>query len=119
MNAEKWQYRPVILAVLLSFFVGISTHSVRAETPMEDFLTWEPASQGSFLQATISMATTIAAQIRPSIASCIDDWYYAEIDKRGERHNEIVEVMKKYQQHHPTTVVLGYIENECGRFKGD
>lgn len=88
-----------------------------AGTTTADFLKWERKAQMSFLQVSISMAATIAAQTQPKLANCINDWYYVKNELEQKRHNEIIKVMPQYKKFHPTTIVLAYIENVCGKFE--
>ncbi|MEL7398082.1 MAG: hypothetical protein AAFN44_17110 [Pseudomonadota bacterium] len=85
-----------------------------AGTTTADFLEWERAAQESFLQTSIGMLTAIASQVNSDVASCIGDWYYSS-DQEEVRHDEMLEVMSEYSEYHPSTVVLAYVENICGR----
>jgi hypothetical protein len=86
-----------------------------AGTTTEDFLKWERKAQVSFLQTSISMLATIAAQMKPKMANCLNDWYYASKNLDEKRHVEIIKIMPKYSKFHPSTVVLAYVESACGR----
>ena len=87
-----------------------------AGTTTADFLKWEKKAQVSFLQVSISMAAVIAAQAKPKIASCLNDWYYKTKALQIQRQNEILQVMPNYKKYDPTAVLLGYIESACGKF---
>jgi len=63
------------------------------------------------------MATVIAAQVRPEIAKCINDWYYKNAGLQTNKHEKILKIMPQYMQYDPTAVLLGYIEGVCGEFR--
>jgi len=62
------------------------------------------------------MAATVATQVRPKIARCIDKWYYGGKSLQDQKHLEILEIMPQYKSYDPHAVLLGYIEGVCGRF---
>ncbi|MBO6549073.1 MAG: hypothetical protein JJ964_05570 [Rhizobiales bacterium] len=73
----------------------------------------------SFLQTSISMAATVATQVRPKMATCIDNWYFKTNELQDKRNLAIIETMAQYKKFHPTSVLLAYIENVCGKFKAN
>lgn len=91
--------------------------SAHAGTTTADFLKWNGNQQKSFLQTSMSMLTTVAAQIKPDMAQCLDDWYYKESGLDKKRHAEIIKIMPQYTKFHPSTVILAYVENFCGKLE--
>lgn len=89
-----------------------------AGTTTADFLKWEHKAQVSFFQITISMLGTVATQVRPEMASCIDDWYFKNEATQKERHAEILTIMPSYAEFDPTAFMLGYVESICGEING-
>ena len=89
--------------------------SAHAGTTTADFLKWNEGQQRSFLQTSMSMLTTIAAQVKPEMAECLDSWYYKESGLDKKRHAEIIKLMPQYNKFHPSTVILAYVENFCGK----
>lgn len=103
---------------LLSIMMILSvSSSAMAGTTTADFLKWERKAQVSYLQISILMAGTVASQIRPDIARCIDNWYLKSKELQEKRHIEIIKIMPKYAEYSPTAVILGFIEQACGSFK--
>ena len=101
---------------MLFLSVGSFASPVLAGTTSADFLKWEPKSQASFLHTSISMAATIATQVRPKVARCIDHWYFKSDEAKEARNAEIMAVMSKYTAYHPSSVLFAVIEKACGKF---
>lgn len=85
---------------------------------VEEFLAWERKVQDGFIEISISMLGTIATQVKPDMADCIDDWYFREPSKKVEKHSEILNVMQDFQEFDPTAFLLGYAESLCGKING-
>lgn len=79
-------------------------------TTVGDFLTWEEPAQDSFIQTSIMMLVTVAAQISPDTASCLGDWYFLEED----RDPEVLAAMKDYTEFGPSAFIYGYATSLCG-----
>lgn len=60
------------------------------------------------------MAGVIATQNQPGQAKCIDEWATAKFDTSYE---DVVSAMRKFPDHHPTTVIFALIQKACGSFK--
>ena len=77
--------------MMLSVCIGGGFNSsAYAGTTMADFLKWNEGQQRSFLQTSMSMLTTVAAQVKPEMAECLDSWYYKESGLDKKRHTEII-----------------------------
>jgi hypothetical protein len=87
--------------------------SAAQATTVGDFLTWEKQAQASFIQISMSMLVTVAAQQNGPVAKCLDDWYFVD----GGRTEEIISVMVNYQDFGPSAFILGYAESHCGQIK--
>lgn len=90
-----------------------------AATTTEDFLKWEKSAQEAYIQTAVSMATAIASQMKPEIARCLNEWYYLDARTQSERHALVLKIMNNFRSHHPTTVVLAIVEDQCGGFGSD
>tara|TARA_R110002110_G_scaffold415618_1_gene652477 strand:- start:9184 stop:9531 length:348 start_codon:yes stop_codon:yes gene_type:complete len=73
--------------------------------------------QRNFIEISISMAGSIATQADPKIARCLDNWYFKDASRRGQRKSDILRVMRKYPNHHPSGLILAVIQKACGSFK--
>lgn len=78
------------------------------------FLSWREASRAAYIEASIGMASLIAAQIDPAKADCIDAWYY---DGMSAANDAIYATMAKYPDHHPRGVILAFIRKRCDIFQ--
>ena len=115
MHAEKAARRTKLFGILFGISVGNCLPAAHAGTTTADFLTWEPKAQESFLQISILMIGTIASQLRPDAAQCVNDWYLKSAELQRQRHDEIIELMPEYQDFAPSAVILGVVEAACGR----
>ena len=75
-----------------------------------DFLKWQKKSQAFYIEASIGMASLIAAQNNKAQAKCIDDWYFSGEEAKNAF---IRETMKRVPDYHPRGVVLAVIEKQC------
>ncbi len=103
---------------MLSLSLSNIAPPAQAGTTTADFLTWERKAQVSFLQVAISMAGIFAAQVRPELARCIDNWYFKSDSITDARNAEMLRQMPQYKAFHPNAVVLGFIEQACGKISG-
>lgn len=88
-----------------------------ADATVADFLTWERSAQDGFMQISIGMIGTIATQIRPDMATCIDNWYFGRPDAIEAEHDAILDIMAGYGEYDPTAFMLAYAENKCGKLR--
>ncbi|MEO1189599.1 MAG: hypothetical protein AAFW60_11050 [Pseudomonadota bacterium] len=102
------------LAVLISLGAP-NQQFAYAATTTADFLKWERSAQDSFFQISITMAATIAAQHRPQIAKCLEDWYFRNSELQDQRHDEILNQMPELTSYRPASVVLAFLEAACGK----
>jgi len=102
------------------FFLAYFCASVNAfaGTTTADFLKWDRKAQISFFQISLSMLGTVATQVRPEMASCIDNWYFKTKAVQDKRHAQLLKTMPQYAEFDPTAFMLGYVESLCGRIVG-
>ncbi|MEM1009622.1 MAG: hypothetical protein AAGJ35_11520 [Myxococcota bacterium] len=86
-----------------------------AGTTTEDFLKWERKSQDAFFQNSITMAGVIAAQSKPKVSKCIDEWYFESTEIKQQRHQEILDFMPNLKSYSPSTVILAILNDVCGK----
>ena len=91
-------------------------HTAQATTTA-DFLKWDKKAQISFFQISIGMLGTVASQVRPQMARCINDWYYKSQETQRQRHEELLKIMPRYAKYNPSAFMLGVIESVCGKIK--
>ena len=80
-------------------------------------LQWSRENQRFYIQTSITMAAAVATQTSPSVARCLNDWYFKDVTMRPKRNEEILAAMRKHRQHHPSGVILSVLEMACGSFK--
>ncbi|MEP1932161.1 MAG: hypothetical protein ABJJ37_12860 [Roseibium sp.] len=108
-----------LTASIFSVFLIFSTQSYAGQNvKTNEFLTYDYATQDSFIGSTIWTAAVIATQIRQELASCIADWYTNDPDIMQERNAEILSVMKKLPDSYPSGVVVAVLQKKCGKFGG-
>lgn len=78
------------------------------------FLTYSTDSQKSYIGSSAMMAGVIATQNQPDQAKCIDAW---ATTGREASHQAVVDAMKRFPDHHPTTVIFAVLQKACGSFK--
>ena len=82
-----------------------------------DFLAWSQQGQDSYLHTSVTMAGVIASQIRPPIARCIDDWYFADAAVQKRRNEKIKRTIRQHSEFHPAGVLLAVLQSACGSLK--
>ncbi|MEP2943003.1 MAG: hypothetical protein ABJO72_04310, partial [Hyphomicrobiales bacterium] len=92
-----------------------SANAVGLDTSSE-FLKWERGQKDYFLQVSVVTAITIATQVRKALGSCISDWYSSDAAIIKQRHDEVLGVMKRLPEHHPSAIVLAVLQKKCGKF---
>lgn len=107
--------RRVAIALALYFCVAGADAKAGTFTSAE-FLTQSEAAQTSFIEISITMAATIAAQSRPEIARCLNDWYFADREQRPARIASIKSAMRTHSEFHPSGVILAVMQKACGSF---
>ena len=63
------------------------------------------------------MAAFIIVQTKPQFAQCIEGWYFKTESIRNKRNDEFLRQMPKFSSFHPQAVILGFIEQACGKIK--
>jgi len=74
-------------------------------------------SQASFIDISVTMAGAIAANSRPEVARCLNDWYFKDTAIQDRRKEAIREAMRTYPEYHPSAVILGVLQKACGSFR--
>lgn len=109
--------KSVSLAMIICVFaIPLYVGGVRAATSNKDFVEFSYEAQDSFLFASVLMSGVIAAQGRPEMAKCIDDWYSKTSALRKQRNLEMLQIMRKLPDNFPSAVILAVIERQCGKF---
>jgi len=80
------------------------------------FLGWDTPSQDGFISTSISMAGIIASQTKPSIAACIDEWYFQNPAIKAQRNDEIRQSIRENRDFHPGAVIYALLTKRCGAF---
>lgn len=78
-------------------------------------LKWEKDAQNNYFSISIGMAGAIAAQNKPEIARCIDNWYFNPDSNRIENNSYIRSIFGKYPNDHPSALMLAIIQKKCGK----
>lgn len=78
---------------------------------------WPGTSQDGYIQSSIMMAGVIGAQVKPSVARCIDAWYFADDASKARVNDDVRNTITKFPDHHPSGVILAVIQKKCGAFK--
>lgn len=81
---------------------------------MQKFLGWSYKSQANFFQTSITMAGVVFTDIDKGISKCISDWYFEGEGQMDKRNRQILKTMAKYPDHHPSGVVMAFINKACG-----
>ena len=79
------------------------------------FATWSENTQHAFIQNGVVMASTMASRANPDYAQCIADWYFADGEVLAGRNETIVSSILNYPDYAPTSVIVGVIEQQCGK----
>jgi hypothetical protein len=92
--------------------VALTSPTKAQSFEVADFLKWELSSQRSYIDANVGMASLIAGQNDKVQGLCIDDWFYGDTDVAT---SEVIEIMKRFKEHHPRAVILAVVEKHCGK----
>lgn len=109
--------RAVVAGALLALSFAAAPAAQAEGFTGRDFLAWSQQGQDSYLHTSVTMAGVIASQIRPSIAHCIDDWYFADAAVQERRNEEIKRTIRQNSNFHPSGVFLALLQSACGEFK--
>lgn len=106
------------IASSVGLAVMLSAHAVVADEKFTaaDVLSWDQESQNWYFTVNASMAGALASQNDSPAASCIDEWYFDAAD-RATRNDEFRSAMRRFEEYHPTLVVIAVIEKACGELK--
>jgi len=81
------------------------------------FLTWNADGQDGYINTSVTMASVIASQTKPSVSNCIDQWYFQSDAIRAQRNDEIRQTIRENPTYHPSGVIYAWITKRCGAFK--
>lgn len=96
-----------ILAVLAVAPSSVDAQSFTSRT----FLSWKTDSQDFYIEASVGMASLIAAQQDKTQGDCIDDWYFGD---EAEANGAVRSAMEQYPEYHPRGIILAVLQRECG-----
>lgn len=82
----------------------------------EQFLEWDLASQDSYFQTSITMASIMATKLKQTSGDCIAAWYLEPDADRAARNTELRDVIARNHTYHPSAVVFLVLEQTCGPF---
>lgn len=82
-----------------------------------EFLAWQQASQDSYLQTSVTMASMIIAQTNAETGACVDDWYFGDQAMIDRRNAELRDQIEAYDGYHPSAVIAAVLQKQCGSFK--
>ncbi|MEM9099047.1 MAG: hypothetical protein AAGC79_11040 [Pseudomonadota bacterium] len=104
-------------AFLLALLTYPQTLSANGFTSAE-VLGWQPKSQETLFQDSISMIAIVAGQTgdHGHIAKCIGDWYAEGAAGTTERNTQIRDAMWRFPDSHPQAVILAVVQKRCGSF---
>jgi len=115
----RWHLQ-LIMAFSLFALASASPQTSRAENfTSGKFLKYSADGQKSFIEISITMAGAIAAQTKPNLARCLDNWYFADQAVQSQRIDHILATMREFPEYHPSGVVLAVLQKACGPFKNE
>ena len=76
-----------------------------------DFLKADDQYKRSFVNAAVLMAGHVVAQSNSAKGSCLQEWYFSDVDGRL---TALYEVMAAYPDHTPTGIIIALAQQECG-----
>ncbi len=113
MNSIASWSGATVFAINLVFY----PHAGQAEEfTGKEFAEWSETSQDSYIQTSVTMAGVIFSQTRPTIARCVNDWYYKD-NSSDTRNSTIRSAISENATFHPSAVILAIIVKECGSIK--
>ena len=108
-------HKPVVLTCFLSISGLIYPQATHADGfTGRMFQTWSLDQQDAYIETSMSMASALAGQSAPAFGDCLDDWYFGTDGVQDGRNDVIRDVIGKYQDHHPSAVIVGALINICG-----
>lgn len=101
-------------ASLSTIVCGLAVSAAAQDTlKSSKFLEYPAESQKSFITSSAMMAGVIATQNAPDQAKCIGEWATTKFEVG---HKAVVEAMRRFPDHHPTTVIFAVLQKACGTF---
>lgn len=107
-------YRKFLAMLVFITLAFVSVQSYAEIFKSSEFLEWKVKSQHFYIEASVGMASLIAAQNDKKQATCIDDWYYQD---ENAANAFILKTMNTYKSYHPRGIILGAIQKKCGDLK--
>ncbi|AZV79057.1 hypothetical protein EBB79_15045 [Parasedimentitalea marina] len=77
-----------------------------------EFTEWSEAGQNNYIETSVTMAGMVFSQTHPSVATCINYWYFASASGDSEV-KMIRDTVEQYNTAHPSGVILAVILREC------
>lgn len=99
----------VIVSIGALCITGASAHAQMFKS--SKFLTWDNANQSFYIEASVGMASLIAARSDRAQGDCIDDWYYSD---EPSANAAVLDAMRQYPDVHPRGIILAVIQQQCG-----
>ncbi|MFK7942918.1 MAG: hypothetical protein AB8B85_08425 [Paracoccaceae bacterium] len=81
-----------------------------------DFLSWSDAEQRGYVSTQLVMASSIAARIKPPLATCIGEMFFEGSGMSDNGFDQVIARIREFSGYHPSSVMVIVIENACGRF---
>ncbi len=102
------------LASVLAMVFLVYPQEMRAAEDIftsREFLTWPEEKQDGYFQISVTMATVIATQAQSNAASCLNEWYFKDVDKQNQHMRE---VLRDHPDFHPSGTIFAIIQKACG-----
>ena len=114
MLKNKTVYLAIFMATTFVIYpqIALSDNFTSAKV-----LDWSRQNQSFYFQASVTMAGFVASQNDKAQSRCIDDWYFESDGIREQRNGEILNVMGRYPDHHPSAIILAIVQKRCGSLK--
>ena len=102
-----------ILLITLCLLTLSLTPALSSETSNEIFLKNCEAEKTWWFMGAFSTLGLQVAQTDKTKADCIWNWYATN---RLHKNKELEAAMRKYPKHAPSTIVMGILQRDCGKF---
>ncbi|MEO0679366.1 MAG: hypothetical protein AAF192_03010 [Pseudomonadota bacterium] len=100
-------------AALIVLLAGAAPAEAESFTAA-DFLTWDDANRGAYVEISVGMAGLIAQQIDAAKAECITTWYFSRMSAAND---EVYAAMRRFPDHHPRALILAVLRKRCDVFQ--
>lgn len=101
-----------VLAVVVSGLLAVYSPAAVADGfTSAEFLQWPPKSRSSYFATSVTMASAVVRVNNKKQSACINAWYGNDRERVERR---ILDIMRKYPEYHPQSVILAVLEKQCG-----